>query len=156
MLIVALTLFVASYTSCTSFFKLKKNADKQNLLPWHRRSKSYNKYIIAVPWVGQYGEIFSSRVMYCPSLRSGQYFHPRTEYFPILPAQSCNNICILLSQFVSWWFCHKATMMTGVEYGVTNVKQSSCIKVVSAVMVLVVSQEYAINAISHSPTRLFS
>ena len=26
------------------------------------RSKSYNKYIIAVPWVGQYGEIFSSRV----------------------------------------------------------------------------------------------
>ena len=30
--------------------------------------------------------------MYCPSLRSGQYCHPRTEYFPLLPAQSCNNI----------------------------------------------------------------
>ena len=26
--------------------------------------------------------------MYCPSLRSGQYCHPQTEYFPILPAQS--------------------------------------------------------------------
>ena len=37
-------------------------------MPWHRRSKSYNKYIIAVPWVGQYGEI--------------------------LPAQSCNNIIL--------------------------------------------------------------
>ena len=26
--------------------------------------------------------IFSSRVMYCPSLHSGQYCHPRTEYSP--------------------------------------------------------------------------
>ena len=32
--------------------------------------------------VGQYRGIFSSQVMYCPSLWSGQYFHPRTEYFP--------------------------------------------------------------------------
>ena len=41
-------------------------------------------------WVGQYRGIFSSRVIYCPSLRSGQYCHPRTEYSPVL--QSCNNI----------------------------------------------------------------
>ena len=36
-----------------------------------------------------HGEI-SSQVMYCPSLRSGQYCHPRTEYFPILPTLPCN------------------------------------------------------------------
>ena len=64
--------------------------------------KSYNKYIIAFLRVGQYGEIFSSRVLYCPSLRSGQYCHPRTEYFPILPSQSCNNIYISFCQVLVW------------------------------------------------------
>ena len=56
--------------------------------------KSYNKSITALLWVGQYGGIFSSRLLYCPSLRSGQYCQPRTEYFPILPSQSCSNIYI--------------------------------------------------------------
>ena len=58
--------------------------------------QSYNKSIIALPRVGQYGKIFSSLVLYCPSLRSGQYCHHRAEYFPILPSQSCNNIYLLL------------------------------------------------------------
>ena len=31
--------------------------------------KSYNKSIIAIPWVGQYGEIFRSQPRYRPSLR---------------------------------------------------------------------------------------
>ena len=54
--------------------------------------KSYNKSITAFLRFGQYGEIFSSRLQYCPSLRSGQYCQPQTEYFPILPSQSCSNI----------------------------------------------------------------
>ena len=48
-------------------------------------------------WVGQYGGIFSSQVMYCPSLRSGQYCHPRTEYSLVLPSQSCNNIIMFIA-----------------------------------------------------------
>ena len=60
--------------------------------------QSYNKSIIALPRVGQYGKIFSSLVLYCPSLRSGQYCHHRAEYFPILPSQSCNNIYTLYKQ----------------------------------------------------------
>ena len=63
--------------------------------------KSYNKSIIALPLVGQYGEIFSSLVLYCPSLRSGLYYHLRAEYFPILPTRSCNNI-YLVFDFVFW------------------------------------------------------
>ena len=42
-------------------------------------------------WVGQYRGIFS---MYCLSLRSCQNCHPRTEYSPVLPSQSCNNILL--------------------------------------------------------------
>ena len=56
--------------------------------------KSYNKSITALLWVGQYGGIFSSRLLYCPSLRSGQYCQPRTEYSPVLPSQSCSNIYV--------------------------------------------------------------
>ena len=52
-------------------------------------------HIINLFWVGQYRGIFSSQVMYCPSLWSGQYCHPRTEYSPVLPSQSCNNIYVL-------------------------------------------------------------
>ena len=52
--------------------------------------ESYNKSIIAFLWVGQCRGIFSSRVIYCPSLRSGQYCHPQTEHSPVLPSQSCN------------------------------------------------------------------
>ena len=57
--------------------------------------KSYNKSITAFLMFRQYGEIFSSRLLYCPSLRSGQYCQPQTEYFPILPSQSCSNIYLL-------------------------------------------------------------
>ena len=55
-----------------------------------------NKSITALLWVGQYGGIFSSRLLYCPSLRSGQYCQPRTEYSPVLPSQSCSNIYVAL------------------------------------------------------------
>jgi hypothetical protein len=41
--------------------------------------------------VGQYRGIFSSQVMCCPSLWSGQYCHPQTEYSPVLTSLSCNN-----------------------------------------------------------------
>ena len=96
MLIVAITLFVASYTLCTSFFKLNGfKKMKINKICCH--GTAVQSHIINILLqVEQYGEIFSSRVMYCPSLRSGQYCHPRTEYFPILPAQSCNNIYVHL------------------------------------------------------------
>ena len=57
--------------------------------------KSYNKSITALLWVGQYRGIFSSRLLYCPSLRSGQYCQPRTEYSPVLPSQSCSNIYVI-------------------------------------------------------------
>ena len=51
--------------------------------------KSYNKYIIAIPRVGQYGEIFRSLPRYHPSLQSGRYGQFLTEYIPVLPSQSC-------------------------------------------------------------------
>ena len=70
--------------------------------------QSYNKSIIALPRVGQYGKIFSSLVLYCPSLRSGQYCHHQAEYFPILPSQSCNNIYVLTVQ--QSCVCHKYTV----------------------------------------------
>ena len=47
--------------------------------------------IIAVPWVGQYGEIFSSRVAVLARPQGGTIHNLRTEYFP---SQSCNNIYI--------------------------------------------------------------
>ena len=56
--------------------------------------KAYNKSITALLWFGQYGGIFSPRLLYCPSLRSGQYCQPRTEYSPVLPSQSCSNIIL--------------------------------------------------------------
>ena len=43
------------------------------ILPVLVTRKSYYKYIIAIPPVGQYGEIFRSRPRYHPSLRSGRY-----------------------------------------------------------------------------------
>ena len=63
--------------------------------------KSYNKSITALLWVGQYGGIFSSRLLYCPSLRSSQYCQPRTEYSPVLPSQSCSNIYVTLHRKIS-------------------------------------------------------
>ena len=88
MLIVAITLFVASYTLCTSFFELngfQKNEDKQYLLLWHRRSKSYNKYIIAVPWVGQYGEIFVLRLCIVPPCGRANTATLELNIFPYCP-----------------------------------------------------------------------
>ena len=58
--------------------------------------KSYNKSITAFLRVRQYEEILRSRLLYCPSLRLGQYCQPQTEYFSILPSQSCSNIYVLL------------------------------------------------------------
>ena len=43
--------------------------------------------------------------MYCPSLQSGQYCHPRTEYSPVLPSQSCNNICCSVLFCVVQYLC---------------------------------------------------
>ena len=48
--------------------------------------KSYNKSIIAIPRVGHDGEIFRYR--------------SRTDYLPVLPSQSCNNIYIVFDFFV--------------------------------------------------------
>ena len=65
---------------------------------FHTKFESYNKSIIAF-LLGRV--ILSSQVMYCPSLRSGQYYHPRTEYSPVLPSQSCNNIYLLFALVMS-------------------------------------------------------
>ena len=57
-------------------------------------------------WVGEYS------VMYCPSLRSGQYCHPRTEYSPVLPSQSCNKyrgLQLGVPLYVSFWWADKAS-----------------------------------------------
>ena len=53
--------------------------------------QSYNKSIIALPRVGQYGKIFSSLVLYCPSLRS-------VAYSGLLHTMLCYNMqkCCLL------------------------------------------------------------
>ena len=50
--------------------------------------KSYNKSIIAIPWVGQSGEIYRIGPRYRPSLQSGRYGPSHTEYFLVLPSQS--------------------------------------------------------------------
>ena len=62
----------------------------------------------------QYGEIFSSLALYCPSLRSGQYCHPRAEYFPILPSRSCNNIYLLRMRtyWQAMWLIQSASQET--------------------------------------------
>ena len=57
---------------------------------------------ILLHWVGQYGEIFSSQVMYCHSLRSGQYCHPRTD-----PAKMNMQDCARILHARLAWHVHR-------------------------------------------------
>ena len=64
--------------SCFSIMSVEKQIMTSNLI------YARNKYILLHDWEGNTGEYSVRGWQYCPSLRSGQYCHPRTEYSPVL------------------------------------------------------------------------
>ena len=46
----------------------------------------------------EYGEIFSSLVLYCSYFQLGQYCHPQAEYFPYLVPSHSRNFIICIRQ----------------------------------------------------------
>ena len=63
--------------------------------------KSYKRS--SIPRVGQYGEIFHSRPRYRPS-------QSQTEYFTVLPSQSCNNYIYVKTYYKSGLLVFKKTV----------------------------------------------
>ena len=81
-----------------------KNEVKQNLLPWHRRSKSYNKYIIAVPWVGQYkcmGKYSVLSLCIAPPCGRANTATLKLIIFPYCPPRHAISIALPVMQWAS-------------------------------------------------------